>query len=296
MDKSVKNLEERRNDFADCSTMAKAVEIVKAKEVGHNNYSFYTFLDRVKQMLTGKTPCMWLTRIDSELFDDLIECRKYGIRAPKKQNKTFIKCFSYGFRESAAMWGLYCPPTYKAIRVTVSKEAMESLRKSRCFNITSKNNLGAEISTGKEFSDIIYAEVKMNDDEADRSNKLYWNGVFTKQIPNLCKDRCRAAAAGRIKDIEWSFENEARLIVTKNRTSKSANHIAIELSKEFIKSMRFTLSPWANDDEQLFVRGKLVDWLKIAGRGGVSSEDEDVFMKSALKGALTKWAERRGLA
>ena len=185
MDKSVKNLEERRNDFADCSTMAKAVEIVKAKEVGHNNYSFYTFLDRVKQMLTGKTPCMWLTRIDSALFDDLIECRKYGIRAPKKQSKTFIKCFSYGFRESAAMWGLYCPPTYKAIRVTVSKEAMESLRKSQCFNITPKNNLGVEISTGKEFSDIIYAEVKMNDGEADRSNKLYWNGVFTKQIQNL---------------------------------------------------------------------------------------------------------------
>ncbi len=295
MDKPVKNLEERRNDFADCSTMAKAVEIVNAKEVGHNYYSFYTFLDRVKQMLTGETPCMWLTRIDSELFDDLIECRKYGIRAPKKQSKTFIKCFSYGFRESAAMWGLYCPPTYKAIRVTVSKEAMESLRKSQCFNITSKNNLGAGISTGKAFSDIIYAEVKMNDDEADRSNKLYWNGVFTKQIQNLGKDRCRAAAAGRIKDIEWSFENEARLIVTKKRTTKSANHIAIELSKEFIKSMCFTLSPWANDDEQLFVRRKIVDWLKIAGRNGVSSEDEDVFMKSTLKGALTKWAERRGL-
>lgn len=28
----VKNLEERRNDFADCSTMAKAIEIVNEKK------------------------------------------------------------------------------------------------------------------------------------------------------------------------------------------------------------------------------------------------------------------------
>ncbi len=294
MEKPVKNLEERRKDFAECSTMTRAIQIVKGKELGHNNYSFYTSLDRVKQMLTGKMPNMWLTWIDSELFDDLIECRKFGSKAPRKQSKTFIKCFSYGLRESAAMWGLYCPPTYKAVRVIVSAAAMDSLRDRQCFKVNSKGNIGSRISTGKEFTDIIYADVKMNDDEVDRSNKLYWNGVFTKTIQELGKDRRCAKAAGRIKDIEWSFENEARLIIT-TRAKMSANHIAIELQKKFINSMRFTLSPWANDEEQLFVRGKLVDWLKIAGRGGVSSEDEDVFMKSTLKGALTKWAERRGL-
>ena len=294
MEKPVKNLEGRRSDFADCSTMAKALGIVSAKEIGHNYYSFYTFLDRIKQMLTGKTPCMWLTRIDSEMFDDLIECRKFGSKAPKKQSKTFIKCFSYGFRESAAMWGLYCPPTYKAIRVTVSAAAMESLRDKQCFKITSKKNIGTKISTRKEFTDITYAAVKMNDDEVDRSNKLYWDGVFTQTMQKLEKDRRCAKAAGRIKDIEWSFENEARLIAT-TRAEMSANHIVVELSEKFIKSMRFTLSPWANDDEQSLVRGKIVAWLKVAGRSGVSSEDEDVFMKSTLKGALTKWAERRGL-
>ena len=92
----VKNLEERRNDFAGCSTMARAVQIVKEKELGHNNYSFYTSLDRVKQMLTGKTPNMWLTRIDSELFDDLIECKKFGSKAPRKQSKTFMRVLLCG--------------------------------------------------------------------------------------------------------------------------------------------------------------------------------------------------------
>ena len=294
MEKPVKNLEERRNEFADCSTMAKAVQIVKGKELGHNNYSFYTSLDRVKQMLAGQTPNMWLTRIDSELFDDLIECKKFGSKAPRKQSKTFIKCFSYGLRESAAMWGLYCPPTYKAVRVIVSASAMDSLRDRQCFKVTSKGNIGSRISTGKEFTDIIYADVKMNDDEVDRSNKLYWNGVFTKTMQELGKDRRCAKAAGRIKDIEWSFENEARLIVT-TRAKMSANHIAIELREKFINSMRFTLSPWANKDEEEFVRVKLVEWLKVAGRTDVSTKDKDVFRQSTLKGALKKWAERRGL-
>lgn len=288
------NAEERREEFATCSTMAKAIEIVNEKEVGHNNYSFYTFLDRVKQMLTGEPPCMWLTRIDSELFDDLIECKKFGSRAPKKQSKTFIKCFSYGLRESAAMWGLYCPPTYKAIRVTVSKQAMESLLNSQCYRIIKDKPSQKGIHSTQEFTDVIYAAVKSKDEEAERSNNLYWNGVFSKRMPCLPKNRRSAVAAGRIKDIEWSFENEARLIVT-TRAAMSTNHIAIKLSKEFITSMRFVLSPWTNEDEEEFLRRKLVEWLKVAGRNDVSTKDEDVFRQSTLKGALKKWTERRGL-
>ncbi len=288
------NAEERCKEFSDCATMKSAIDLVKEKEVRHNTYSFYTFLDRVKQMLTGEHPCMWLTRIDSELFDDLIECKKFGSRAPKKQSKTFIKCFSYGLRESAAMWGLYCPPTYKAIRVTVSKQAMESLRNSQCYRIIKDKISHKGIYATKEFTAVIYAAVKSNDEEADRSNNLYWKGIFSKKIHSLSKDRCSAAAAGRIKDIEWSFENESRLIVT-TTDGLSSDHMAIGLTADFIKSMRFTLSPWINEDEELFVRRSLVEWFKIAGRKGVIQEDEDVFKKSALKGALAKWAQRRGL-
>lgn len=290
----VKNLEERRNDFADCSTMAKAIEIVNKKKVGHNNYSFYTCLDRVKQMLTGEPPCMWLTRIDSELFDDLIECKKFGSRAPKKQSKTFIKCFSYGLRESAAMWGLYCPPTYKAIRVTVPKKAIDSVLNSQCYKIIKDKPSQKGIYSTNEFTDVIYAAVKSKDDEAERSNNLHWNGVFSKRIPSLPKDCRSSVAAGRIKDIEWSFENEARLIVT-TRAEISTNHIAIKLPEEFIASMRFVLSPWANKDGESFVRNKLVEWLESAGRTDVSSKDKDVFRQSTLTDALTKWAKQRGL-
>ena len=297
MDKPIMNLEQRREAFAECTTMAKAMEIVRGKEIGHKTYSFYTSLDRVRQMLTEKTPNVWLTRIDSELFDDMLECKKYGSRAPKTQRKTFIKCFSYGGRESAAMWGLYCPTTYKAIRVTIPEKAMESLLKSQCFKISPKNKLSTEIAAGKEFSDIIYAAVKMNEEETERSNNLYWNGVLSKRIPNLSKG-CRCSlAAGRVKDVEWSFENESRLIVTIRNTIKSdLNHIAIGLTPEFINGMRFILSPWANEEEECFVRDCLVKWLRGAGRKSVSSEDANVFRPSTLKGALVQWAKQRGLA
>ncbi len=293
MDKPIMNLEQRREAFADCTTMVKAMEVVTEKKVGHRAYSFYTSLDRVQQMLTGKMPNMWLTRINSGIFDDLIECKKYG--AHEKQSRFFIKCFEYGFRESAAMWGLYCPATYKAIRVAVTENAIRSLLESNCFDISSGRPTERKLRATMDFSDLVYASVKTKKDDPERSTYLYWNGVRTKQMPDLYKKLCCRAAAGRLKDIEWSFENEARLIVRTSK-SKKAKHIAIKLPTEFINGMSFTLSPWADNSEEKLVREKLVEWLKTAGRENVSSKDRKVFRPSVLKGALKKWAERRGLA
>ena len=293
MDKPIRSLEQRRAEFAGCATMAKAMEIVNEKKVGHKTYSFYTFVDRVKQMLMGRKPNMWLTRINSGVFDDLIECKKYG--AHEKQSRFFIKCFEYGFRESAAMWGLYCPATYKAIRVTVTEKAIMSLLESPCFNISRGRPTQRKIRAKVDFSDLVYASVKTKTDDPGRSTYLYWNGTRTKQMPDLYKKLRSKATAGRLKDVEWSFENEARLIV-KTAKPKKVKHIAVKLPLDFIKGMSFTLSPWADDSEEKLVRDELVKWLQTAGRNNVSSEDRKVFRTSVLRGALKKWAEQRGLA
>ena len=287
------NLEQRREAFSDCTTMARAMEIVTEKKVGHREYSFYTSLDRVQQMLTGKMPNMWLTRINSGVFDDLIECKKYGSK--EKQSKVFIKCFAYGFRESAAMWGLYCPTTYKAIRVTVTEKAIRSLLESQCFDISNGRPTRRKLRTKVDFSDLVYASVKTKEDDPERSTYLYWNGVRTKQMPDLHQKMDCRTVAGRLKDIEWSFENEARLIVSTSQSKKS-KHVAIKLPHDFVNGMSFTLSPWADDSEEKLVRDKIVEWLKAAGRENVSPEDRKVFRTSVLKGALKKWAEQRGLA
>ena len=291
------NLEERRKAFAECKTLEDAVRIIRDGCVSHKNYTFYTSLDRIQSMLTWKIPCMWLTRIDAEKFDDLLESRKYGSKAPVKQSKMFIRCFSYGLRESAAMWGLYCPLTYKAIRVTITEKGVKSIleKGNTCLKVGAKGPSQKACSASKDFGDVVYASVGMDEGEAVRSNNLYWNGMFSKKIPSLCKDRCRAVAAGRIKDIEWAFENESRLVVTTTKSQK-LDHVAIALTSEFIDAMSFTLSPWANDDEEQFVRDKIVEWLQIAGRKNVSSKAKDLFKSSTLKGALRKWAEQKGLA
>ena len=286
------NAEERRKEFADCTKMTDAVKLIQSGGVCHKSYSFYTSLDRVKSMLTEKR-CMWLTRINSGIFDDLIECKKYGSK--EKQSRVFIKCFAYGFRENAAMWGLYCPTTYKAVRVTVTEKAIRSLLESKCFDISGGKTTQKKLRAKIDFGDLVYASVKMKDEDPERSTYLYWNGVRTKQMPNLHKKLCGRNAAGRLKDIEWSFENEARLIVTTSK-SKKAKHIAVGLPEDFIRGMSFTLSPWADDAEENLVREKIVEWLKAAGRENVSPEDRKVFRSSVLKGALKKWAEQRGLA
>lgn len=283
---------ERREEFADCAKMGDAIKIVQDGKICHKSYSFYTSLGRVESMLKANTPCLWLTRINSGVFDDLIENEKYG--TDEKQGRLFIKCFTYGFKESAAMWGLYCPTTYKAIRVSVTKRGIDSLLKSQCVAISSGKPTSNKIQAKMDVSDLVYASVKTNDDDPDRSTYLYWNGVRTRQIPSLFEDLRRKMVAGRLKDIEWSFEDEARLIV-KVPDSKKSQHIAVKLPFEFIHGMSFTLSPWADEDEEWMVRDKLTRLLRAAGRKNVSSEDEKVFRPSVLKGALTKWAERRGL-
>ncbi len=282
----------RREKFAECAKMGDAIKIVQDAEVCHKSYSFYTSLGRVESMLKEDLPCLWLTRINSGVFDDLIEYEKYG--TDEEQGKLFIKCFTYGFRESAAMWGLYCPATYKAIRVSVTDSAIKSLLKSKCVEISSGKPKSNSIRAKIDVSDIVYASVKTKKDDPERSTYLYWNRVCTKPIPSLFEDLHRKMTAGRLKDIEWLFEDEARLIA-KVPDPKKSQHIAVKLPPEFIKGMSFTLSPWADEDEERMVRDKLARLLRAVGRNNVSSENEKVFKPSALKGALTKWAERRGL-
>lgn len=287
------SMKEPHDAFYASKTMREAITKISNLEIWHKNYVHYTSLDRLESMLTGKKPCMWLTRVNSDSLDDLIEGKKYGIGAKKKQGKTFIGCFSYGLRESAAMWGLYCPMTYKAIRVIVPQLAMKSLLESGCYMISTRGLCKFTIYK-KSFTDVTYAAVKWNEEEKDRANNLFWNGVFSKQISDIRKD-CRCAdAVGRVKDIEWSFENESRLIVT-TRRKVDADHIAIALPTSFINGIRFTLSPWADEYEDRMVRDKLARLLRAVGRNNVSSENKKVFEPSALKGALTKWAKRRGL-
>jgi len=279
-------MEDRRSAFSSCKTLAKALTTLRKFGACHKSYSFYTTLDRVEEMLSASTPCIWLTRINSNLFDDDLEFQKYGKEGD--QNHTYIKCFTFRQQESAAMWGLYCPPTYKAIRVTVSQEAMKDLMKAKCYRIK-KGKVGKVCNIRSSYAaDIAYAAVQHVEGEDARSNILYWNEAYTCKIDNMEEAKDWKSSAGRVKDAEWRFEDETRLVVRVNDVV--SDHIAIALPASFIDSMRFRLSPWANEKERNMVKTHLMELLE-----SVHYKGNPLFKRSVLENSLVAWSKRRGL-
>ncbi len=285
------NNNDRRKQFQDIKTLCNAKTVLKRFGAFHRFYGFYTTLSRVRQLLCERR--IWLTRLDSSKFDDTIEHKKYG--CDTEQKKTFIKCFSYGIQESAAMWGLYCPPTYQAIRVVMPSAALKAMTGSLLYKVEAGKCTGVQLSKKNAFvSDIVYAAVKNNDEQRERANSLFWNGWYVNQkLGDLEDHKKKQTVTGFVKDAEWRFENETRLFVRFHDICGD-EHIALETPKEMIANITFTLSPWADDEELRFTKDLLVKWMRLAGRE-VSSEDTKVFSKSVLSDGLNRWKENRGL-
>ena len=290
------NSEKRINKFKKQNTLEQLVKCVKGFGPYHRSYCFYTSLDRVLQMMGPKYHRLWLTRLDAELFDDGIEHKKYG--SEKERRRTYIRSFMFGSQESAAMWGLYCPYTYKAIRVNITQNAIKSLRKDLVYKVVSGNNTDDTCNVDDLFvSDILYAAVENEDSNEDRTRSLFWNGVYSVGLKKLKAEKDFSVATGFVKDAEWRFQNECRLICKAKDCKASEDvdeHLAIDLPKSFFDGGSFVLSPWANEDEQLFVRQQLLHCFKNVGRK-VRVDDNKVFHRSKLESGLQQWAKQRGL-
>ena len=286
-----KKNDDRIGQFCSRETLSTLVDCVKSFGPYHHSYCWYTSLDRVLQMMVPISPRLWLTRLDAGQFDDSIEHKKYGLESERK--KTYIRSLMYGLQESAAMWGLYCQPTYKAIRVNITQKGMKLLLGRKVYKTNDNGNADNECNVEEcIITDLLYASVENEEETGPRVNKLYWNGVYSKPLANLKNEKGRRYATGMVKDAEWRFENECRLIY---KTSENCrDHIAIDIPKKFFDEISFILSPWASEDEQLFVRQQLLCGFKNVGRK-VRVDDKKVFQRSKLAHGLQKWAKDRGL-
>ena len=283
----------KNNDatFAQLKSLDNAVTFMKERGVQHKWFCHYTSLDKFKLMLATKT--IWLTRCSSLRFDDTIEGKKYG--SNEEASKRYIACFSIGKPENAAMWGLYCPPTYKAIRIVIPKDAMNNWVEN--IDVFKVRNGGVDMSAPMRnvdsyFSDIVYASVRGDDDDRDRSNTIFWEGESTEKIVGLEKQKRGVRVTGRVKDYEWRFERESRLIVKVRNEDYGEEFLAVRLSDDLLRSFEFTFSPWANDDEKGFVRNSVTDWLQAALNTKSIGPKFDVSM---LNEGLKKWAVSRGV-
>ena len=286
--------------FDEQKAVVSAISLVQRLGPFHPCYTRYTTVDRICQIIeTGR---MWFNRADSLVFDDSQETEKYGYYATKK--RMFFTCFSFCKAENAAMWGLYCPPTYQAIRISLSNSAfikwVEELRKERmklklipCSKKSTKKNTGNASVKTAGFNDIVYASVRKSHTDEDRPNTLFWNNLFTKRIARLDADKNRVSVTGFLKDYEWSFEKEARLWIKTKKYHKT-EAISVPVPDTVLEEMRFVVSPWASDDEEDFVRGKLEKALSKHFKKEIHLK-RTLWRSSYLKGALKKWAQNRGL-
>ena len=279
----------RIKSFKKPKDLANLVECVKSFGAYHRSYCWYTSLDRVLQ--TIKYRRLWLTRLDPGVFDDGIEHKKYGL--DKERKRTYIRSFMYGIQESVAMWGLYCQPTYKAIRMNITQKAMKLLLGRKVYKTSDNGNTSDECKVKESaITDLLYAAVENKEEERPRVNKLHWNGFYSKPIANLKNEKGRRYATGIVKDAEWRFENECRLVCKVVKDCEE--HVAVDLPIEFFNEISFVLSPWANAYEREFVCKQIRGYFSNIGKE-VDANDGRMFQRSKLESGLQKWARERGL-
>ncbi len=191
------------------------------------------------------------------------------------------------------MWGLYCPYTYKAIRMNITQKSMKLLLGRKVYKTSDNGNTSDECKVKESaITDLLYAAVENKEEERPRVNKLYWNGFYSKPMANLKNEKGRRYATGMVKDAEWRFENECRLIY--KAAENYGDHIAVDISKKFFDGVSFVLSPWANAEEREFVCKQIRGCFSNIGKE-VDANDGRMFQRSKLESGLQKWAKERGL-
>lgn len=270
-----KSLKKLFEEFSQTTGLEKAIKIVHDGSLQHRCYQHYTTVDALLAMIEGQS--MRLTRGNSLSLDDNRECQKYG--DDDSWNHTYIGCFSYGGAESAAMWGLYCKGDPEAIRIKISQKDMKDWIGSLEKNIDENGSVA--------FSDIIYTSVKGRDEKRERSNVLYWDGEHSMKIEKL-SDKV-SKCPGMLKDYEWRFEDESRLIVTLK--GRNVERMFVPLTRKILKNMWITFSPWSTEADRTRMKTQINAALDAA-LGADAVHIDGRCNGSALEGALRKWGRQ----
>ena len=288
--------------FESVSSLPAAIGIARDATFQHKTFQHYTTFPALLGMIKGQS--MWLTRGTSARLDDWHERAKYGML--EQWGKTYISSFSFGEAESAAMWGLYCKGRSSAIRISIPQKAMrewmDQMSKKcrsadvhdRCVRVNPQENksykTGRMVSVGCQ--DLVYAAVNGRGyDEIKRCNVLSWNGVISKPISTLGSEILASETTGFVKDYEWAFEHESRLVVKMARKKGYGTRIAVPVPISVFKAMTITFGPWATNEQIESFKKKLTKVLSDVLPGECCLYD--MCKRSVLHGALKKWAKEK---
>ena len=277
-----------RNEFLKQGpkSFAGALRIAKRAGLSHRWYQHYMSLSNLEKMV--ERGMFWLTRLDSETLNDWHEGVKYGSRLGCR--RMYIGCFSYGGSESAAMWRMYCKPCADSVRVLINQKGMQIWAK----NLSRKSSIDAKwiikdrvMSECKSIQkagigDVLYASVKKDDCDPERSNSLFWNGT-RRQVEDLREWSRGPNIEGFLKDCEWCYENETRLFVRVNRAKKFAKRLAIRMPHDVFNHISIVLSPWLASDDVKKTKERIETLFEANGY------KKPYVRKSFLTGALGSW-------
>lgn len=298
----MEKMEKLQTRFESVKTITTAIDIARKATFQHKAFQHYTTLPALIGMIKGQA--MWLTRGTSARLDDAQEGGKFGTL--EQWEKTYIASFSYGESECAAMWGLYCKGKPDAIRLSIPQQTMrgwmEQLSKKcnsedgrdRCVMVNpqkAKSNKYGRV-TSIDFQDLVYAAVNGRGyDEVGRRNVLSWNGVISKPISTLGSEILASDTTGFVKDYEWAFEQESRLVVKMARKKGRGTKIAVPIPISVFKAMTITFGPWATRDQVDSFKRKLNKALSDVLPGECCLND--MCRRSVLHGALKNWASEK---
>ena len=295
--------------FCQASTLRQAAGIVLERSASGNDkdvYQNYCKLDRLLQRIVQKR--WWLTRCSGAGLNDRQEPKKY---AGKKDflKRSYITCFSHDTCENVAMWGLYGKNDPMAVRVTIpgdtlrrwmngiefKRDALSSVKKTSLMSPKDENSkaISAKRISSVAFSDLLYVAIsEKEDDELDRYDIRRYNSISWRRARYyLKKDKderdvlLNGQYAGFVKDVEWRYENETRLLVRLKKTTKD-KRISIAIPPYVIEAMRFTFSPWLTKSEEEDRVKAIIEAALTSVGVNVGKSTFQRFRRSALQGAL----------
>ena len=283
-------LKKHHEKFHDCIKLNSALRHIKAGSLCHDTYRHYTSLEALLGMINSGS--LWLTLGKSAKLDDALEREKFGVA--EIWERTYLASFVHDVEESAAMWGLYCRGSNKAVCVSFPRKSMK--RWLVMLHKLAKKRVGVLINPQKggsitkkpvkeaEIFDIAYADVARSYSDRERQNFVSWDGLRSRKITALEADIIEPEVTGMLKDYEWNFEHETRVLVRLKETEPYASKIAIPLHDDLLKKMSIIFGPWLRKEDKRKFENKIKNALhgkKIFNHIGVS--------ESSLSGALIKW-------
>lgn len=222
--------------YKDISDISELMGYLEQKGRNHEYYYHYTSWDSFAKIYEGES--FLLTRGNSLSINDQHEALMKG--AWEEWNKTYIGSFSYGHAENMAMWGLYGLPAEDAIRIAISRKAMNIWINDIHDVYLWENGPVSRISGEIHLSDIVYVNGKSNSNDLQLTNSNYTIWTTTKVgLHGVDRD---PRMTGYIKNYAWRYENEVRLHIHLTRNT-GYEKIMIKIPPAVLNTIEITTGP-----------------------------------------------------